>query len=161
MFGRTKTMTRRDDPAGLMPWAPFREMEGMQEAISSALEDFFQGGRDIQAVSQAWTPAVNVEEREKDYVFSVEVPGLERDQLRVELQNGGIVVSGERKDERDEKRKNYLRHEQVIGAFRRSFSLPEDASAEGLKASYKSGILKITVPRSEKAKGKSVPINIE
>ena len=160
MFGRGN-IARKADARALTPWRPDRELEAMQDVISSALDDFFQGGGDIEAVWRAWMPAVDVEEREKDYVFSVEVPGVEKDQVRVELQNGSIVISGERKEQKDEKRKNYLRHEQSFGAFRRSFTLPDDASPEGLKATYKNGILKVVVPRSEKAKAKTVPINVE
>lgn len=156
-----REIARRTEPGALLPWTPLRELEDVQNVISNALEDFFQGGRDVQAISRAWLPAVDIEERDKDYVFSLEVPGMERDQVRVELQNGTIMISGERKEEKDEKRKNYLRHEQSYGAFRRSFSLPADAASEGLKATYKNGILKIMVPRSEKAKAKTVPINVE
>ena len=160
MLGR-KSLVRKTDTSALTPWTPFRELEDVQNVVSSALEDFFQGGLDIQAASHAWLPAVDVEERDKDYVFSVEVPGVEKDQVRVELQNGSMIISGERKEEKEEKRKNYLRHEQSFGAFRRQFAMPQDAASEGLKATYKNGLLKITVPRLEKAKAKTVPINVE
>lgn len=158
MLGRRDIM-RRTEP-GLAPWTPFRELDDLRNVMSAALEDFFTGtASELQP--RAWAPAVDVEERDKDYLFSVEAPGLDKSDVKVELQNGNLVISGERKEEKDEKRKGYLRHEQYYGAFRRSFPLPEDAVSEGLKATYKNGILKVSVPRSEKSKGKNVQINVE
>lgn len=159
MLGR-KEMVRRTEPGGLIPWTPFRELERFRSTMDQALEDFFTTNIPELPLERGWLPAVDVEEREKEYIFSVEVPGMEKEDVHVEVQNQTLKVSGERKEEKDEKRKGYLRHEQSYGAFSRAFTLPDDASSEGLKATCKNGVLKIAVPRSEKAKGKTVPITV-
>lgn len=159
MLGR-KDIVRRSQPSSAIPWTPFRELEQFRTAMDQVIEDFFTGGPLEQAVERNFTPAVDVEERDKEYVFSIEVPGMEKDDVHVEIQSQVLTVSGERKEEKDEKRKGYLRHELSYGSFLRSFSLPDDAASEGLKATCKNGILKISVPRSEKAKGKTIPITV-
>lgn len=137
----------------------------VRDLIDSAFEDFFSGKgfeRRLELPGGGqWLPAVDVEETEKEYVCSLALPGLEKDDFHVETQNGTMVVSGERKEKKEEKGKNYLRHEQYYGSFRRSFTLPADASSEGIKAVYRNGVLKLTIPRVETAKPKSIKVSVE
>lgn len=153
------------EPGLLSPSAPFREMQTVRNLIDSAFEDFFSGSgfeRRLELLGAGpWLPAVDVEESEKEYVCSLALPGLEKDDLHVEMQNGAMVVSGERKEKKEEKGKNYLRHEQYYGSFRRSFTLPADAASEGIKAVYRNGILKLTIPRVETVKPKSIRVSVE
>lgn len=163
MFGK-KELVRKPESGALTPWKPFRELDDFRSLMSSVLEDFFAGnGHDLTldvSGGRMWAPPVDVEESDKEYAFKVELPGVEKDDFKVEIQSGALVISGERKEKKEEKTKNYLRHEQYCGSFKRAFSLPEDANAEGIKAAYKNGILTVTVQRSEKAKPKAIPVNV-
>jgi HSP20 family protein len=88
------------------------------------------------------------------------MPGLEKDEFKLECQAGAFIISGERKEKKEEKGLHYLRTEQYHGEFRRKIALPEDANAEAIKAVYKNGILTVTVPRLEVAKPKAIPISV-
>lgn len=160
-----KEIVRRSGSGTLVPWVPFREGWELKNVLSDVLEDVFGGNGhdwrlDLQGGRQ-WLPSADVQETDKEYLLSLELPGVGKDDFRIELQGRTLIVSGEKKSEKEEKGKNYLRHEQYYGAFKRSFLLPEDAAADGVKAGYKNGILKISVPRSEKAKPKSIPIDVD
>lgn len=163
MFGR-KEPSRKPESGALTAWKPSREMTDVRDFMSRAFEDFFGNGRewpmDFFGV-KSWAPAVDVEEKDKEYVFAVELPGLKKDDFKVEMQDGTLTISGERLEKKEDKGSNYIRHEQHYGLFRRAFTMPPDASAEGIKAAYKGGILTITVPRSEKAKPKAVPVEVD
>ncbi|MDE2038404.1 MAG: Hsp20/alpha crystallin family protein [Elusimicrobia bacterium] len=164
MLGK-KELVRREEGGLLSPWRPFRELQqDLRELMSTTLEDFFGDGRQWQVDAfggRGWGPAVDVEESEKEYVFEAELPGLEKNDFKVEMQNGTLIISGERKENVEQKTKSYLRHEQYYGQFRRSFTMPVDANPEGIKAEYKKGILTITVQRLEKAKPKAIPVAVE
>jgi HSP20 family protein len=165
-MAKTSELVRPSTEPGLLsPLAPLREMKSVRNLIDSAFEDFFSGKsfeRSLELLGGGqWLPAVDVEETEKEYVCSLALPGVEKDEFHVETQNGTLVVSGERKEKKEEKGKNYLRHEQYYGSFRRSFTLPADASSEGIKAIYRNGVLKLTIPRVETAKPKSIKVSVE
>lgn len=159
---------RKHEIARPIDWSsgrsPLREFKGMRRMMEGVLEEFFgeeRTGLLEKTLGQAWMPPVDVQETEKHYVFSAELPGIEKGDFKVETVGRSLVISGEKKTEKEEKSKHYLRHEQTAGSFRRVFSLPEDALADEIKASHKNGILKIEVPRSEKARPKGVSIEVE
>lgn len=164
MLGK-KEPARREEGA-LTAWRPFREMErDIKDLMSATIEEFLGNGHGLKPIDafggKAWAPAVDVEESEKEYTFEVELPGLEKNDFKVELQSGTLVISGERREAVEHKGRTCLRHEQYYGQFRRAFSMPVDAVPEGIKAAYKNGILTVTVPRSEKAKPKAIPVHVE
>ncbi|MBI5625309.1 MAG: Hsp20/alpha crystallin family protein [Elusimicrobia bacterium] len=112
-----------------------------------------QGGR-------TWLPSVDIRETEKEYILSVDVPGLSKKDLKVEVSEGVLVLSGKREEERESRDKGYLRQEQFHGEFRRSFMLPENVKAKEIKASYKDGLLTVTLPRSKETRKPSTEIEI-
>jgi len=130
-----------------------------------AMEDFFNdGGRDWPMDllgGRAWRPAVDVEETEHEYVFQVELPGLAKEDVKIEMRGGMLVISGERKEQKEEKGHHCIRHELHVGQFQRAFSMPDDADPDKIKAAYKHGILTVTVKRLETAKPKVIPIDVE
>lgn len=165
MIAKRNELTRREETGALSPWRPLRDLQReFRDMMSTTLEDFFGDGRqwpvDLLG-GRGWGPAVDVEESDKDYIFEVELPGLQKDDFKVEMQNGTLIISGERKEGSEHKGKNYLRHEHYYGQFRRVFAMPVDANAEGIKAAYKNGILTITVQRLEQAKPKAVPVKVD
>jgi HSP20 family protein len=96
-------------------------------------------------------PAVEMTETEKAYRLSVEVPGMDSSEIEVSVVGDRLVISGEKKEEREEKEKNYLYAERTYGAFERQIELPPGADAEKIKAAVRKGVLRITLPKTDKA----------
>lgn len=99
-----------------------------------------------------WVPAVNIRERSEDFVIDLAVPGMNKDDFSVEVDNGVLSVSGERKNETEDKSDKHTRREFFYGSFRRNFSLPESANPDEVKAAYKDGILTLTIMKREESK---------
>jgi HSP20 family protein len=94
-------------------------------------------------------PAFDIAETEKEYTITGEIPGIEAKDLDVTLADGTLTITGEKRKEREEKDEHYHRIEREYGSFHRGFHLPEHVKTEALKATYKDGVLKITLPKSE------------
>lgn len=96
-------------------------------------------------------PAVNVEETEDRFVLEVAAPGMERKDFSITVENGCLNISSEKKEEKEEKKRNYTRKEFSYYAFKRSFNLPEIVDEDAVKATYKDGILKVLIAKKEEA----------
>lgn len=103
-------------------------------------------------------PAFDISETEKEYVISGEIPGIEPKDLEVTLTDGILSIKGEKKQESEEKEENYHRVERHYGSFQRSFRLPENIKRDDLDASYKDGILKLTLPKLEQIEVKKIEV---
>lgn len=100
----------------------------------------------------SWMPAVNIMERENDFKIDLAVPGLDKKDFNVELENDMLVVSGERKEEKVEEKDKVTKREFHYGSFKRSFTLPETADTEKINASYNNGVLTVSIAKKEEAK---------
>lgn len=140
------------------------------QEIDRMFDDFFRGfgfpamrfGRDVPALAQSeWLkPTVDVAATEKDYIISVEVPGVEEKDFNLDLSDGTLSIRGEKRQEKEEKEMNYYRMERSFGSFQRVVSLPEDADQEGITAKYAAGVLTIKLPRKSKTETESRKIAI-
>ena len=109
-----------------------------------------------------WIPAVNITERAEDFKIDLSVPGMEKSDFQVEVENGVLTVSGERKEETLEEKEKVTRREFRYGSFKRSFNLPESVNQEAIQANYTNGILSLVVGKLEEAKEKTKKlINIQ
>ncbi len=146
----------------LVRWDPFKEISSLRDEIDRLFDSFF--GR-IPAVPSerevAWHPAINLEETEDKFIVKAELPGLKKDDIKVQVTEDGLIISGERKFEREEKGKTYHRIEMAYGKFQRMISFPAQVKPEGAKATYKDGILTVEIPKSEKARPKEIEIEIK
>jgi HSP20 family protein len=122
-------------------------------SLSRLPEKFF--GEDV------FSPAIDLYETENEYVVEAELPGLKQEEINVHVEDDVLTISGERKRERQIRKENLYRAERFYGKFERSISLPKDADKENIKASYKDGVLKITIPKKEETKPKKIDIKIE
>ncbi len=100
-------------------------------------------------------PAVNVEEDEKEYRIEVAAPGLEKEDLKVSVNDGVLTISSEKKVEKEDKKDSYIRREFGYTSFCRSFSLPDEVDSEKISAKHKNGVLNVAIPKTE---AKVVPI---
>ena len=108
-----------------------------------------------------WHPAVDVLESKDAYLIRAELPGMKRDEIKVELKDGNLVLSGETKAETPADGVEYRHVERVAAKFWRSFSLPETTKPDGVEATYKDGILEIRVAKAEEAKPRQIQINVQ
>lgn len=108
----------------------------------------------------AWAPPVDIFERQDHLVLRAEVPGVRKDDMDIRIENGVLTLHGERKQETEVKEESAHRMERVYGAFTRSFSLPTTVDASKVTATYKDGVLEVTVPKIETAKPKQVEIKV-
>lgn len=106
--------------------------------------------------SEAWLPATNIKEDDKSYEIELAVPGMKKEDIKLEMEGGLLTVSGENKEEKEEKKGTYLRKEYKSSSFTRSFSLPDNANEDSVASNYEDGILKIRMDKKEAAmkKGK-------
>lgn len=141
----------------LVRWSPMREMMAMQEQMNRLMNDTL--GRPADEMDYGtWLPAVDLREEEHRFVLDVELPGMRKEDIEIHLENGILSVRGERRFEMQEKKENYHRIERAYGKFSRSFSLPTRVNAEGIAASYKDGLLEVSVPKAEESKPKKIAI---
>jgi HSP20 family protein len=147
----------------LTRWEPIREMEDFQNRLSTLFGRPLRrtNGHGREEITLAdWSPLADITEDEKEYLIKAELPELKREDVKVTVENGVLTISGERKFEKEEKKKKYHRVERGYGSFVRSFSLPDDADANKVKAEFKNGMLAIHLPKNEKAKPKQIEVNV-
>jgi HSP20 family protein len=114
---------------------------------------------DLFSKEKSLVPAFDIAETKKEYTITGEIPGMDVKDLEVTLSDGILTVTGEKKHEKEDKGENYYRVERQYGSFQRSFRLPEDVKTEKSKATYKDGILKLTLPKTSVPKTKKVEVN--
>jgi HSP20 family protein len=107
-----------------------------------------------------WAPALDVQEDKDNYIFRAELPGLKREDIEVSLQDGTLVISGERKVETVSEGTEVHRQERYYGKFQRALTLPEPVAADKVKADYKDGVLTVTLPKTEAAKPKKIDVSV-
>ncbi len=148
----------------LTRWEPFREMEDFQNRLSTLFgraplrRTNGHGREDITLAD--WTPLADITEDEKEYLIKAELPEMKREDVKVTVENGVLTISGERKFEKEEKKRKFHRVERGYGTFVRSFTLPDDADANKVKAEFKNGMLTMHLPKSEHAKPKQIEVHV-
>jgi HSP20 family protein len=150
----------------LTRWEPLREMEDFQNRLSNLSTLFGRplrrtnghGREDITLAD--WMPLADITEDEREYLIKAELPELKREDVKVTVENGVLIISGERKFEKEEKKRKFHRVERGYGTFMRSFTLPDDADGTKIKAEFKNGLLTVHLPKSERAKPKQIEVNV-
>jgi HSP20 family protein len=159
---RERGMTRRQDYSpshDLFNFSPFSLMRRMSEEMDRAFASSFGLSRGF-GESGMWTPPVEVRERDNNIEISAELPGMNKDDVKVECTDEGIIIEGEKRREQESNEGGIRRTERSYGHFYRMIPLPEGAQAEQAKAEFRDGILQVRVPISqEQRKTRQIPIN--
>ncbi|HZR05554.1 MAG TPA: Hsp20/alpha crystallin family protein [Candidatus Udaeobacter sp.] len=149
-------------------WNPFHELDEVQNRLSSFLGDFPEFGRfpkrlfdngDITLPN--WSPPMDISEDDKEYLLKADVPEMKKEDVKVTVENGVLSIAGERKSEKEEKKKKFHRIERSFGTFLRTFTLPEYADAKKVAAEFKDGVLKVHLPKRPMAKPQPVVVKVE
>jgi HSP20 family protein len=135
------------------------EFVSMQDEIDRILNQF-RGGTVADGESAPWLPSVGIIERENEYRVQVELPGVNKSDVKITLQNDVLTIRGEKKKEQELKGDNYLRTERLYGAFQRSFALPSSVQSDKIEAHYDNGVLMISLPKVEAARPKEVEVKV-
>jgi HSP20 family protein len=140
-------------------WDPFRDLNTLQDRMNRL---FHEAGRGWQgeepAATTTWSPAVDIYETDGEIIVKAELPGVDRKDITLHLENNVLTLRGERRFEKETKEENYHRIERSYGGFSRSFSIPATVDEDNIRADYKDGILKIALPKKDQAKPKNIQI---
>ena len=148
----------------LTRWEPRREFTRLREEMDRIFEDLPRLlGRRVgeEGMRGAWVPAVDIRETKDCIEVIAELPGVDAKDVDVSVQENVLTIRGERRHEEVKEDETVHRIEREYGAFERSFTLPRSADSEKIQASYKEGLLSLTVPKREEAKPKTLKINVE
>ena len=143
-------------------WRPF---EGLRREVDRLFDEFQRGswlaplGRGVFDTEPFWrgemrfakAPAVDIVDTEKAYEITAELPGLDESNIDVKFSDGTLTIKGEKKEEKEEKKKDYYLSERRYGAFQRSFRVPDGVDADKIEATFKNGILAVTLPKTPQA----------
>ena len=141
---------------------PFREFERMRRDMDRLWDSFFEGGLTKRGEERGgWLPSLDVSETKNELVVKAEVPGMDAKDIDISLSDGVLTIKGEKKQEKEEKEADYHLVERSYGSFVRSVRLPKEVQGDKISASYKDGILKVALPKSEEAKKKEIKIKVE
>ena len=136
------------------------DLDAVQKQLTKIEKMAKTGDKESITVAQ-WSPAVDITEDEKEYLITAELPDVKREDVKVNVENGVMTLSGERRFEKEEKDKKYHRIERSYGSFVRSFTLPEGTSGDKVSADFKDGVLKVHLPKDEQKKPKNVEVKIQ
>ena len=136
-------------------WDPFQDLLAIQDEMNQVFGRARQGQG---GGGRVWAPALDISERKDAYVVSVEVPGVNADDLDITLEDGLLTIQGERQFTSESSEQQYHRVERRYGSFRRSITLPSQVQADSIEASFENGVLEVVVPKAEEAKPKKISV---
>jgi len=147
----------------LIRWRPTRDLLNIRDEVNRLFDNFFTGlpERRRGLLEGEWAPSVDIAETDNDVVVTAELPGVKQDDVDITITDDVLTLKGEKKEEKEVKEKNYHRIERSYGSFQRSVSLPAGVQADKAKATYKDGVLHITIPKAEEARPKQIKIDVE
>jgi HSP20 family protein len=141
---------------------PFSEMKSIQEdfnrIFNTALPRFF-GGDDV--LRGNWSPSVDISEDQNSIRLEADLPGVKPEDFNLSIENYKLTLSGERKFENEQKGENFHRVERSYGSFSRTFTLPSTVNVDAVKAEFKDGVLRVTLPKREEVKARQIEVNVK
>ena len=148
---------------GLRVLDPWKDFGSLQERINRMFDDTIRtlyppDGEELEKGTLA--PAVDIYETNDSFVVSADLPGLNKDEIQIDLKDNTLTLKGEKKFEEKVSKDNYIRVERAYGSFVRSFTLPQNVDPEKIKAKYKEGVLEVTIPKKEEAKPKQIKVEL-
>ena len=142
--------------ATLIRWQPARELQSIQSEMNRLFGTFGNGG----AVMRRWSPAMDLVETDDHYVLRADLPGVSEGDVKIELDDNVLTISGERKSAHRETKQGYYRVERAYGNFSRTLTLPEGVDADSISANFDRGVLEVKVPKPEQRKPRKVEISV-
>ena len=143
----------------LVRWSPIRSGFTPQQELSRFVDDFFGRRFDVDGPT-AWQPVVDIEESPEAYQVRAELPGMKLEDIKITVADNALSIRGEKRREEEKKGTTYHRVERVYGSFERSFSLGHAVAADKIEATYRDGVLEVSIPKAEEAKAREIQIKV-
>jgi HSP20 family protein len=146
----------------LVKWDPFVELEDVSKQLNRIFGRFparTEPVREVLATAD-WAPSVDITETDTAYLIKGEIPGVNKEDVKVNIENGLLTMSGERRQEKEEKGKKLHRIERSYGSFMRSFRLPDNIDEAAVKAEFKDGMLNVTLPKTTQPRNRAISVNV-
>jgi HSP20 family protein len=140
---------------------PFQELMGNQERMNQLFRNSFSNFGDDTLTSGAWAPAVDIYETQETIEMTFEIPGVNQKDIKVNIENNLLTVSGERKFEHEDKRNNYHRLERSYGAFQRSFTVPSTVDPNKINAVFENGLLRLTLAKRPETQPRAIEVKVK
>ena len=147
---------------GLITWSPGHRNDLCRSEIDSFCSSFFdtETSERFSRIERRWSPAMDLVDEKGEYVLRADLPGLKKEDVKVDVEDGVLTVSGERKSEHEEKERGYQRFERRFGGFRRSLTLPDGVDTKSISATVSEGVLEVRIPKPEERKPQRVDIEV-
>ena len=143
----------------LMKWNPTNELRNFNRLLTNFFDEPFFPFERGEIVEKTWAPRVDIYDSKDAFMIKAELPGVDKNDIKVDVDGRLLTLRGERKTETEEKEASYYRHELYCGTFERTFTLPEAVDPALIKAEYKDGILNLEVPKPEERRPKQIEIH--
>ena len=144
----------------LVKWMP-GSMLGFRNEVDQLFDSFFNTPVEEGTSITAFAPPVEIKEKAKEFLITIELPGIKKEEVSIKIKDSLLSISGEKKQEKKTEEKNYHRTERIYGSFQRTFRLPEYADQDNIAAEYKDGILNVSIPKLKESISKNVEIKIK
>ena len=146
----------------IVRYDPFRDLRSLQDEVNRLFTSNLTRSFDDEGIARgAWSPSVDIYENKDQIVLEAELPGMNREDFDLSVENNVITLRGERHFEKKDDSDNYHRVERAYGSFTRSFTLPQTVAAEGANAEYRNGVLRVTLPKKEETKARRIEVKGE
>ncbi|HZD42173.1 MAG TPA: Hsp20/alpha crystallin family protein [Terriglobales bacterium] len=154
----------------VVPWRPMTDLTRWEREMERMMDEFFdrrmrpwwpERWLGKEPMMEIAVPAIDLYEEKDDVVIKAELPGMEKDDIQVNLADHSLTIKGEKKKEEEVKEKNYYRSERAYGSFIRTVDLPTDIHADKVKASFKNGVLEVRLPKTEEAKKREIKVKVD
>jgi HSP20 family protein len=133
-------------PGAMTRWEPFTELGELRSRLDRMFDDLWSGHAVTTSGERTFTPAIDVVREDDKLVLHAEVPGIKPDEVKIEVEDDILTVSGQHKEEEEQKDKHFLHRERRFGSFRRSLALPPGVNAKDIKATTHDGVVEVTIP---------------
>ncbi|MDN3513186.1 MAG: Hsp20/alpha crystallin family protein [Candidatus Brocadia sp.] len=145
----------------LIKWSQLPSISSMQEEMNRMFDRFFRGGDLAEfGVAGTWVPPLDLSETADKVTVKAEIPGMDPKEIDISIQGDTLTIKGEKKEEKEEKGKNYYRMERRYGSFSRSIDLPASVDSNKVTAECKNGVLEITMQKKEEVKPKQISVKV-
>ncbi len=142
----------------LVKWEPFRDLMAMQDRMTRLIDETLSRIWKEDMAQGAWSPPVDIVERGNEVVMKVDLPEVTQSEIDIRVEEGTLIVQGQRKFVKESAEENYVQIERPYGTFRRTFSIPRTIDQESIKASYKDGVLRIVLHRKREVQPKQITV---
>lgn len=145
----------------IIRWTPFRNVMAFRDEMDRLIDDFYGKQTPAGEIYEGdWCPNMDLKESDNEIRASIELPGLSKDDIKVSVQGDLLTVSGEKKTEVADSKENVHRIERSYGYFKRVVTLPTEVESDKVKAEFKDGVLKVTMPKVETKKTREIPVQV-